>query len=257
MLTQNLTHSYHLSVHDDHVPLDLMSEVYQHLLDSEYCVNFYDQPHSNWYPRHDRWVTPRNLPAAPRCPMAWDETSLAHRHPVISRLWLTINQGLGNRYQINGVPEGMNYMTGISPVQAITRPDGTAGREGIGWRVYGDGQEHEFRARTKAIHRDSIWLDRDDYYTLVYFANTQWHPQFYGETIFHSNDADTGDYTGQFEQDQPRNYPIGDIENVVAPRAGRFMLFDSRYLHQIKSVAMYAPENLLAISFRIQRKPTE
>lgn len=145
----------------------------------------------------------------------------------------------------------------IQPCAGDHTPRWHAGREGIGWRVYGDGQEHEFRARTKAIHRDSIWLDRDDYYTLVYFANTQWHPQFYGETIFHSNDADTGDYTGQFEQDQPRNYPIGDIENVVAPRAGRFMLFDSRYLHQIKSVAMYAPENLLAISFRIQRKPTE
>ena len=245
--------TYSLTVHDHVVSADLQHQVYEHLLDSEYCVNFYDQPHSNWYPRHNRWVTPRELPAAPRCPMAWDEQSLQHRHPVIHELWQTINHSLDDQFQINGVPEGMNYMTGISPVQAIPRPDGSPGREGVGWRVYGDGQEHEFRARTKAIHRDSIWLDRDDLYTLVYFANQQWHPQFYGETIFHSDHADTGDYTGRFEQDQPRDYPIGDIENIVAPRPGRFMLFDSRYLHQIKSVAMYAPENLLAISFRIQR----
>lgn len=246
--------SYHLSVHDHEIVPELSEEVYNYLLDSEYCVNFYDQPHSNYYPRDNKWVTPRNLPAAPRLPMAWDETSLEWRHPLIFKLWQHINNTLDNQYIINGVPEGMNYMVGISPLSAIARPDGTQGRAGVGWRVFGDGQEHEFRARTKAVHRDSIYLDDPSYFTLLYFGNLEWHPQFYGETLFHSNDATTGDFTGKFEQDQPRNYPIGDVENVVAPRPGRFMLFDSRYLHQIKSVAMHSPENIMAISFRIQKK---
>lgn len=144
-------------------------------------------------------------------------------------------------------------MTGISPVQGIPRPDGSPGRQGVGWRVYADGMDREFRARTKAVHRDSIYLDDDSNYTLVYFANPEWHPQLYGETLFHSDDATTGDYTGKYEDDQPRGYPIGDVENVVAPRPGRIMMWDSRYLHQIKAVAKYAPNNLLVVSFRIKR----
>ncbi len=87
----------------------------------------------------------------------------------------------------------------------------------------------------------------------------EWHPQLYGETLFHGDLADTGDFTGKYEQDQPRNFPIGDVENVVAPRPGRIMLWEGRYLHQIKPVAMHAPENLMVISFRLIKcaTPTE
>jgi hypothetical protein len=245
--------SYPLFVIDDEVPTELRSEVFEFLLDSEYHVNFYDQSHSNWYPRENKWVTPRNFPAAPRCPLAWDEASLETRAPAVYKLWKHINGYLGEEFAIEGIPEALNYMVGISPLSGITRADGTPGKPNVGWRVYGDGQEHEFRARSKAIHRDNPFMDDPTAYTMVYFSNMEWHPQYYGETLFHSNNATTGDFTGKFEQDQPRNFPIGDVENVVAPRPGRIMLFDSRYLHQIKSVAIYAPENIMAVSFRIKK----
>jgi hypothetical protein len=118
--------------------------------------------------------------------------------------------------------------------------------------VYGGGTAQEYRARTKAIHKDNVDLEDDRFFTLVYFANLEWHPQLYGETLFHTDHAHSGDYTGKYEDDQPRNFPIGDVENVVAPRPGRFMIFDSRYLHQTKPAAVYAPEHIMAIVFRLK-----
>jgi hypothetical protein len=245
--------SYDLWVADNEIDSNLQDRVWNFLLDQEYCVNHYDQNHSNWYPRQDRWHIPRTRPAALRCPFAWDETSLAHRAVIVHELWLQINKLFGDRWIIEGVPESMNYMTGISPLSGITRANGQPGTPNSAWRVYADGMDKEYRARTKAVHRDNPWMDQDCYYTLVYFANLEWHPQLYGETLFHGDSADTGDFTGKYEQDQPRNFPIGDVENVVAPRPGRIMVWDSRYLHQIKPAALYAPENLMAISFRLKQ----
>jgi hypothetical protein len=252
MTTINKPGTYSLDVIDNEIDFDLRQRVWNYLLDREYCVNHYDQNHSNWYPREDRWHIPRERPAALRCPLAWDEPSLERRAPVIYELWNKINGLLDNKFTIGGIPESMNYMTGISPLQGITKSNGQPGAENSAWRVYGDGMEKEYRARSKAVHRDNPFMDDDTAYTLVYFANLEWHPQLYGETLFHSNTADTADFTGKYEQDQPRNFPIGDVENVVAPRPGRIMVWDSRYLHQIKPVAFYAPENLLAISFRLK-----
>lgn len=244
--------TYELSVYDNEISNELQTAVWNYLLDSEYCVNFYDQNHCNWYPREDKWNIPRNRPAALRLPLAWDEASLKTRAPVVYDLWQSIDQLTQHRFTIDGVPESMNYMTGISPVDGITKSDGSPGAKNSAWRVYGDGMDKEYRARSKAVHRDNPFLDDSSTYTLVYFANPEWHPQLYGETLFHGNDNETGDFTGKYEKDQPRSFPIGDVENVVTPRPGRIMLWDSRYLHQIKPAASYAPDNLLAISFRLK-----
>jgi len=253
MTIKKLSGSYELWVADDEIDHNLQVNVWNFLLDSEYHVNHYDQSHSNWYPRENRWHIPRDRPAGLRCPMAWDESSLERRAPVVHKLWKHINALFDNEYTIEGIPESMNYMIGISPLQGITRANGEPGTLNSAWRVYGDGMDKEYRARSKAVHRDNPFMDQEGFYTLVYFANMEWHPQLYGETLFHSDKADTGDFTGKYEQDQPRNFPIGDVENIVAPRPGRIMLWESRYLHQIKPAAVYAPENLLAISFRIKK----
>lgn len=246
------TGTYHLSVYDNEISQDLQDRIYDFLINSEYQVNFYDPPHSKWYPKDDVWVTERNWPSQPRLPLAWDEHSLADRAPVIHELWTAINQVLDNKFEIEGVPEGMHYMTGISPLSSLDKPDGTPGKPNSAWRVYGSGNERELRARTKSIHRDCPYLDKDCYFDLVYFANKEWYPQYYGETLFHSDDP-TGDFTGRFEQDQARNFPIGDPEAVVTPRSRRFMLFDARYMHQVKPAAHYAP-NMLGVVFRLRRK---
>lgn len=246
--------TYELIVFEDAIELELRQRVWDYLLDSEYCVNHYDQSHSHWYPRENRWHIPREYPAALRLPLAWDNTSLSHRSPIVYELWNVINDTLlDGKFDVCGAQEGMNYMAGISPLSSFTKVDGSPGTPNVGWTVYGDGQEHELRSRSKAVHRDSIFMDDDSLYTLVYFANMEWHPQLYGETLFHSNDSTTGDYTGKYELDQPRNFPIGDVENVVTPRPGRVMMYDGRYLHQTKSVNVMSPENVMVISFRIKR----
>lgn len=246
--------TYTLTVYDDEIVVELQNRITEFLLDSEYCVNYYDHSHSLYYPRDNRTVTPRNFPSQPRLPLAWDETSLEGRAPVVYELWQAINQKLNNGYSIDGVQEGMSrYMTGISPVPALPQADGSPGIPGVGWRVYGSGNEREFNARTKSIHRDSPYIDREDLFDIVYFANAEWHPQFYGETLFHSDVGDTGDYTGRFDSDQQRGFPIGDVENVVAPRPGRFMIFDARYMHQVKPAAHFAPHPILGIVFRARK----
>jgi hypothetical protein len=245
--------TWSLSVHDNEIDSELQHGVYNFLLDSEYCINFYDHNHSLWYPRTNKLVTPRDHPSAPRLPLAWNEDSLKDRAPVVYELWNCINTVLGNQYCIDGIPEGMNYMTGISPVSSIAEHDGTPGKPRSGWRVYGSGSERELRSHTKSVHRDNPDLEKSDYVNIVYFANIEWHPQYYGETLFHSDDGDTGDYTGRFESDQKRNFPIGEVENVVAPKPGRFMIFDARYLHQVKPAAYYAPEPILGIVFRARK----
>ena len=250
-MKQDKSKQYLLEVYDNEISSDLQNHVYNFLLDSEYCVNFYDHSHSLYYPREDRLETPRNFPAQPRLPLAWDEDSCEKRARPVYDLWLEINRILGNRYVIDGAQEGMpNYMTGISPINCLDKADGTPGKKNCAWRVYGSGNERELRARTKSIHKDSPFVDRDDLFDIVYFANAEWHPQFYGETLFHSDHSATGDYTGRFDSDQPRSFPIGEVENVVAPMPGRFMIFDARYLHQVKPAAHFAPEPILGVVFR-------
>jgi hypothetical protein len=253
MSTKILNGSYPLAVYDHEISDALQNRVYNFLLDSEYYINFYDQPHSNWNPRTKTLTTPRNYPAGYRLPLAWDAASLEHRAPVVYELWQEIDRVLEHKFVIEGIQEGMTCMVGVSPLSCITKADGSPGRANAAWRVYGGGLGQELKARTKAIHRDCVDLDAEGFYTLVYFANQEWHPQYYGETLFHDNDATTGDFTGKFEDDQPRNFPIGDVENVVAPRPGRFMNFDSRYFHQTKPGAVYAPEQILAIIFRLKK----
>jgi hypothetical protein len=244
---------YELRLYDNVISQSTRDAVWNYLQDSEYSVNFYDPSHSNWVPRNDEWSIPRTKPAALRLPLAWDEQSLEHRSPIVFKLWQEISELLDHEFIIEGVPESMNYMTGISPLQGITRGDGSPGDPNSAWRVYGDGMDREYRARSKAIHRDNPFLEDDSAYTLVYFANPVWHPQLYGETLFHNSKDTTGDFTGKYERDQPRNFPIGDIENVIAPRPGRIMLWDARYFHQIKPCASYAEQRLLVISFRIRK----
>jgi hypothetical protein len=246
--------SYQLDVYDNEIPDELQKNVYNFLLDSEYCVNFYDPTHTSWYPKEDKFVTPRTLPGQPKLPLAWDLESIKQRAPIVYQLWTEIDAVLYYQYNIEGVPESFNYMTGISPLSGMTRSNGAAEVANSAWRVYGNGTERELRGRTKSIDRDNTVLDDSTAFTLVYFASNEWHPQLYGETLFHSDDNTTGDHTGKYSNNHTRNFPIGDVENVVSPRPGRFMIFDSRYLHQIKPAAHYAPTPVMGVVFRLRAK---
>lgn len=64
------------------------------------------------------------------------------------------------------------------------------------------------------IHSD-IPADKPDakgYYTILYYANSQWDPNWAGETVFFNDERD-------------------DIIKSVHPRPGRIAIFDSRIPH--------------------------
>jgi hypothetical protein len=244
---------YDIYVYDDKISEELQVKVWKYVLDSKFYSIFYDPPAVMWDPRTKTYgPQSREYPSVHRLPLAWDINSLKNRSPIISELWEYINKNvLDNKYEINGKAENITkYMTGISPVYKTDK------NLGSGWRVYLAARGDEFHCRTKAIHRDNPVLDHNGYYTLVYFANPRWFPSWYCETIFFNNDPDekTGDYTGLWESDQPRNHAIGDSEKVIIPSPGRIMLFDSRYLHSVKGSALYAEELVYAVVFRLRKK---
>ena len=247
----NIMDPWYLKVFDNQVPKDLMERTWEYVLDEEYHVTFYDPPASKWYPRTKTYLSPdTNYPSTHRCPLAWDDKSLEERSPRIFELWQHINNNvLDGKFEIEGKAEGMpNYMTGISPRY------GEKGTPGIGWNVYIHGIDNWLRKRPKAIHRDNHKPEEAGYYTLVYFSNIVWYPSYFGETIFWADAPDTGDHTGFIDKDQDRGFPIGPASNVVSPLPGRFMLYDSRYLHGTKPVHVSSEHQLYGIVFRLRHK---
>lgn len=244
-----------LYVFDDEVPKSLQKEVYENMLDMEFHVNWYDSPASRYYPRTKEYDHSKKNPSVHRCPLAWDDESLSHRAPVVYKLWEHIRDNVLTKvsdtaFEIEGRAEGMpNYMRGISPRY------GERGTDGIGWNVYFHGIENYNLKKPKAIHRDNHRPEKDGYYTLVYFANDEWYPSDFGETIFWGSDPErkTGDYTGRYESDQKRDFPIGPAVATVSPLPGRFMLYDSRFLHGTKPCHPRAKEMLYGLVFRISK----
>ena len=234
---------YSLKVIDDAIDVNLRNHFYAYMQNQTWHCRWYDPPHSDYVPATDTYThPPREKPSAHRLPMAWSETSLQERHPIAYDIWTSIKAAIGDEYKIAGDAEWMSYSEKL--------PDSERG-----WRVYAIGFAREYQIRSKAIHRDSNAIDRDDLFTLVYFMNATYDPQFYGETIFYSEDPDktTGDYTRKYEKDQSKEWGIGWASDVVSAKPGRIMLYDSRKLHSIRPCAVYAPEHMQGLVFRLQK----
>ena len=75
-------------------------------------------------------------------------------------------------------------------------------------------------------HRDSLELGE---YSALYYANFQWDPDWYGETVFFSQ---------------------GEPVVSISTRPGRLVLFDSRIEHRAGVPATNCPEQRLTLSLR-------
>jgi len=171
-----------------------------------------------------------------RCIFGADEQELQSEHPIILELWNTINGALGNQFVIDGDPEGM-----------AVKPPRVA-------RVYVNAQPTETFKRSHGIHRDTIELDNEDNFTLLYIANLEWYPTWMAENVFYSDDITTGD-TQQFQKGygQNRGFNVGYPFGFVAPEAGRVILYDGRTLHTTKPAAPWAEQMRYAVVFRIRK----
>jgi hypothetical protein len=171
-----------------------------------------------------------------RCIFGADEAELQRDHPIILELWNTINAAFDNQFVIDGDPEGM-----------AVKPPRVA-------RVYVNAQPTETIKRSHGIHRDTIELDNEDNFTLLYIANLEWYPTWMAENVFYSDDVTTGD-TQQFQRGygQSRGFNVGYPFGFVAPEAGRVILYDGRALHTTKPAAPWAEQMRYAVVFRIRK----
>lgn len=219
----------------------------------------------NFIPAKDkRWrnVDPvRFLPHMymPRAAFASDEASLQERHPFLFSFWEKINNFLGNEFTITGCPEGIVTENKGDPSWVAPPTVDTTLEQG--WRVYANAQPSETIKRSHGVHRDTIDLNDTTSYTLLYVANMEWYPSWFGECVYYPDDNNdiTGDYQ-QFQSvlpsNQNRNFKIGwaDDGKIVSPKPGRIILYDGRTLHTTRPTAMWALAPRKVIAFRIRKK---
>lgn len=172
-----------------------------------------------------------------RCVFGNNEKDL-EQHPVILELWNKINASLGNQFVIDGDEEGIADRRLAYPMS----------------RAYVNAQMDETIKRSHGIHRDTIDLEEENHYTLMYIANLEWYPSWMAENVFYCDDETTGD-TQQFQKGmgQSRGFNVGYPFAIVSPLAGRVILYDGRALHTTKPTAPWAPQMRYAVVFRIRR----
>jgi hypothetical protein len=182
-----------------------------------------------------------------RALLACDVKYLESRHKVLFKIWNQINAALDNKYEITGYPEGM-------PVDIVTK----TAIEGLvpGWRVYTNCQYQETIKYTHGVHRDTPDLNDDTTATILYVANTEWFPSWFGEIVYYS-DAQTGD-SQQFQvtdsEAQARHFDLGWAEKIVSPVPGRIIVHEGRTLHTTKPAAAWAKEPRVTLAFRARIK---
>jgi hypothetical protein len=240
-----------VQVYDNVVPNELKQSVWRYIQNQEW--------HVTWKPNNflkysyipavdDNWdkINPTKSAAhmfMPRVCFGNNETDLEINHIPIFQLWQTINQHLNNSFVINGFPEEIST---------------TENSRGTYARVYANSQPFESIKRSHGIHRDSIELDNNSYYTILYFANLEWYPSWFAENIFYPDDNTTGDnqqFQSNVKFNQNRNYGIGwgDEGVTVSPKSGRIVVYNSKTLHTTKPSADWAEESRKAIVFRVQK----
>lgn len=241
--------TYSVQSYDDLVPEDLRWRVWEYIQHQTFHATRKDVSYPtpghiiNYKPIDgkkeylDETVPSVNSQYMHRCVFGDTENELLFNHKVIYELWKTINKGLGNRYEIAGDPEGI-----------ADTPPRTA-------RVYVNAQPEETIKRSHGIHRDTINLDEEKNFTLIYIANQQWYPTWMAENVFYSDDDTTGD-TQQWQKGfgQCRGFNVGYPFAIVPPVAGRVIVYDGRTLHTTKPTAPWAEQMRYAVVFRTRLK---
>lgn len=258
-----------MNVHtiDNFIPDSFRKEVWNYIQSQIWHVTWkkqlFDYQNYDYVPSQEtNWIKLNSAKTSPsmympRSCFSSDEDNLEKNHPILFKLWKEINSVLGNQFSVKGMPEGTIMEILNDPLWEPPIPaDPTLSN---GWRVYANSQPNEIIKRSHGVHRDSIYLDDDRYYTLLYIANLEWYPSWFAENIFYPDDLDsTGDtqqFQGVVKGNQSRNFPIGWADNgkIVSPRPGRLILYDSRTLHTTRPSAIWAKEDRKAIVFRLKK----
>lgn len=241
--------TYSVESYDDVVPDDLRWRVWEYIQKQPFHATRKDvsyptpghiihyTPSENKLEYMDDSIPSVNNQYMHRCVFGNSEKDLDFRHKVILELWNTINKALGDKYEIAGDKEGM-----ADPFWKQSR-------------CYVNAQPSETIKRSHGIHRDTIDLNEEKNFTLLYIANLHWYPTWMAENVFYSDDVETGD-TQEWQRGygQCRGFNVGWPFAIVSPVAGRIIKYDGRTLHTTKPCAPWAEQMRYAVVFRIRQK---
>jgi len=241
--------TYKVETYDNLVPEDLKIRVWDYIQNQSYHATRkdlgYPLPGSiiNYIPAENKKeylndaYPSVNDQYMHRCVFGNQELDLKFDHPVILELWEQINNKFGNKFTIRGDLEGI------------------ADQKYKMARVYVNAQPSETIKRSHGIHRDTIDLNEEKNFTLLYMANLEWYPTWMAENVFYADDDTTGD-TQQFQKGsgQSRGFGVGYPFAIVPPISGRVVLYDGRALHTTKPTAPWASQMRYAVVFRIRLK---
>jgi hypothetical protein len=189
----------------------------------------------------------------PRAPLARSESELIEKHKLIHDFWLKINEALGNKYELNGCPEGMGP-TDYYPEWKIKEGDPSL----PSWIVFVNGRPNEWVHRSYGVHRDNPDLNEEGAFNILYCANLEWYPTWSGELVFYSEDPEgnSGD-TQQFQREannQNRGFNVGWPSDIVANVPGRIVIYDSRTLHNTRPPSTVSQCMRVTLAFRARLK---
>lgn len=241
--------TYKVETYDNLIPDDLRSRVWDYIQHQSFHATRKDVAYPNpgsiihYVPADNKKeYLDTNIPSynnqyMHRTVFGNTENEIAVHHPVIFELWKSINKHFDNKFVIRG------DMEGIADLKFQYA------------RVYVNAQPEETIKRSHGIHRDTVDLNEEKNFTLLYMANHEWYPTWMAENVFYADDDTTGD-TQQFQKGhgQSRGFGIGYPFAIVPPVAGRVVLYDGRTLHTTKPTATWAKEMRYAVVFRIRLK---
>ena len=253
---------YSVEVFDDVIDQQFRELVWDYIQDQRWSIAWKKNPGENshtlmeYVPSSTKTfkykVTPPPSMFMPRACFGSDEHTLKQNHPIIFDLWKRIDAALGYQYVIEGLPEGMpaekREKRYIPPAPKDRSLPG-------GWRVYANCQPNEYYKRTHGVHRDQPDITIDNTFTLLYVANLEWYPTWFGDCLYYPDDDTTGDHQQFQKSAQQRDFGIGwgDDVKIVSPKPGRIILYDSRQLHTTRPSAIWAEEDRKVIAFRLRK----
>lgn len=270
--------TFDVNVLDNQINQALKEEVWEYINNQVYYASYKKPPGPDTYtyiPSEGSFMKSSHLILSARQPTMWmhraclasDDASLEKNHPVIWKLWQSINQVLGDKYIIEGYPEdvftghGSRGLRGsASPLDPQwIAPKTQNPKLEQGWRVYVNGQPDETIKWSHGIHKDTIDLNNDQTRTILYIANLEWYPTWFGECIFYpDDDNNTAGDQQQYQKNygQSRNFNVGWADNgkIVSPVPGRIIDYDGRTLHTTRPTAVWCPDIRKAIGFRVRTK---
>jgi hypothetical protein len=259
--------SVDVNVYDNLLSEELRKEVWEYINNQTWYATYkpVGKYTSTYIPSQEFFIQETHKSMSLRFPTMWmhrtcfssDEVGLETNHPIIWKLWKTINSFFDNKYVIEGCPEDMPVLD--NPEWAAPLTENLELEQG--WRVYANGQLDESVKRSHGIHRDTIDIADSTSRTILYVANLEWYPSWFAECVFYPDDP--MGYTGDHQQFQRKhslgqgrgfNIGWGDKGKIVSPVPGRIIDYDGRTLHTTRPTAVWANEIRKTIAFRVRLK---